>query len=781
MKMRIQSVLTSVMAVGLMLSVIEGECAWAQSSTPRKETWVTNGTVHAIVATTDTVYLGGEFTYVGPITGNGVPIDRASGQPVATFPQVQVNGEVLIGNVQSSVSDGAGGWYIGGDFTQVGGVARKHIAHILADGTVDPAWDPDVRGHSGTETVSAIAVSGSTVYAGGQFETIDGQSRNNIAALDASTGLLTDWNPDANRSVETLSVSGSTVYAGGYFSNIGGQNRNRIAALDAITGNATTWDPNATGNFNRVSALVVSGSTVYAGGRFTNIGGQARNNIAALDAATGNATAWDPNSSFTVRAIAVSGSTVYAGGRFTSIGGQTRNRIAALDAATGLATAWDPNATTALFLGSSDVNALAVSGSTVYAGGKFTRIGGQTRNRIAALDAATGNATAWDPNANSWVFSLAVSESTVYVGGFFNSIGGQTRNGIAAMDAATGNASAWNPNASGGFPNSIVFALAVSGSTVYAGGKFTSIGGQNRNRIAALDAATGNATDWNPNPNGISVSALTVSGSTVYAGGDFTNIGGQERNGIAALDPSTGLATAWDPKANNFPPSSVGALAVSGSTVYAGGFFTSIGGQDRNRIAALDATTGVATAWNPNPNGGVGTLVVSGSTVYVGGSFTNIGGQDRNRIAALNVATGNATAWNPDANFSVRALTVSGSTVYAGGEFSTIGGVRRGEIAALDATTGAARAWNPDVCCGSVEAIAVSGSTLYAGGNFTIIGGNVRQGFAQFDFEPTASGTEDLLTLLQQFRGGNADFKDLFIFSQNWADNEVTITPTPSN
>ncbi|MBI2618691.1 MAG: fibronectin type III domain-containing protein, partial [Ignavibacteriales bacterium] len=112
-----------------------------------------------------------------------------------------------------------------------------------------------------------------------------------------------------------------------------------------------------------------------------------------------------------------SGSTVYAGGLFTSIGGQTRNRIAALDASTGLATSWNPNA-------NSNVYALAVSGSTVYAGGAFTSVGGQTRNYIAALDASTGGATSWDPNANGGVVELAfdLANARVYAGGAFTGV-----------------------------------------------------------------------------------------------------------------------------------------------------------------------------------------------------------------------------------------------------------------------------------------------------------------------------------------------------------------------
>jgi hypothetical protein len=126
---------------------------------------------------------------------------------------------------------------------------------------------------------------------------------------------------------------------------------------------------------------------------------------------------------------------------------------------------------------------------------------------------------------------------------------------------------------------------------------------------------------------------------------------------------------------------------VSGSTVYAGGEFDSIGGRPRNYIAALDAASGAATAWNPNPNleGYVWSLAVSGSTIYAGGRFTNIGGQPRNFVAALDAASGAATAWDPNANRFVYALGVSGSTVYAGGDFKFIGGHYQPHVAAIPA------------------------------------------------------------------------------------------------
>jgi trimeric autotransporter adhesin len=702
------------------------------SDTCNQNTWVTNGPVYAIVPAGDKIYIGGQFTYVWLYTGGWVPINSSTGAPAPAFPNIN-------GSVHAVCADGNGGWFVGGAFTSVGGVARNNIAHILSSGSVDPAWDPNA-----SFIVYSLALSGTTVYAGGSFSSIGGQSRNYIAALDATTGNATSWNPDASSSIFSLVVNAATVYAGGGFTSIGGQNRNRIAALDATTGNAMAWDPNADAE---VQAIVVSGTTVYAGGEFGIIGGQSRYCIAALDATTGNVLAWNANASgccYGVKSLTLSGTTLYVGGGFNSIGGQSRNNIAALDAITGNALAWNPNASG--ISPQTGVYSLAVSGTTVYAGGNFTSVGGQSRNNIAALDATTGDVLPWNPNANNWVYSLAVSGTAVYAGGQFTGLGGQRRNFIAAFDATTGKATDWDPNANGG-----VVSLAVSGTTVYAGGSFDSIGGQGRNNIAALDATTGNASAWNPSADS-SVSALAVSGTTVYAGGRFDSIGGQNRNCIAALDATTGSALAWNPNASryfNVGPN-VASLAVSGTTVYVGGTFGGIGGQSRNNIAALDATTGNALAWNPNANGccGVKSLVVSGTTIYAGGEFGIIGGQSRGNIAALDATTGNALAWAPNASVSkfspsVYSLAVSGTTVYAGGWFDRIGGQSRNDIAALDAITGNALAWAPNTgtfdFVSGVYSLAVSGKTLYVGGNFTHIGQGVGHAyFAQFDSQNSA-------------------------------------------
>jgi hypothetical protein len=88
--------------------------------------WVTNGQVSAIVTdpVNHLVYLGGSFTQVGPRTGDAAPVDLTTGLSPATFAQVLSSGS----GVAAVVGDGSGGWYIGGSFTAVGGVAISNLA-----------------------------------------------------------------------------------------------------------------------------------------------------------------------------------------------------------------------------------------------------------------------------------------------------------------------------------------------------------------------------------------------------------------------------------------------------------------------------------------------------------------------------------------------------------------------------------------------------------------------------------------------------------------------------
>src|SRR5438034_7595218 len=65
----------------------------AAAQTVDTKMWITNPSVSAIATAGNTVYLAGDFTYVGPNTGHFVAIDVSTGAPEPGWPKV--DGDVL--------------------------------------------------------------------------------------------------------------------------------------------------------------------------------------------------------------------------------------------------------------------------------------------------------------------------------------------------------------------------------------------------------------------------------------------------------------------------------------------------------------------------------------------------------------------------------------------------------------------------------------------------------------------------------------------------------------
>ncbi|HYF72959.1 MAG TPA: delta-60 repeat domain-containing protein, partial [Nocardioides sp.] len=92
-----------------------------------------------LVRAGDRVYVRGHFGTVGRYAGPGAVLDGATGAP-APGPAI------ADGQVSVTVADGAGGWYVGGDFTRIGGHRAGGLAHVLADGTLDTDFLPVADG-----------------------------------------------------------------------------------------------------------------------------------------------------------------------------------------------------------------------------------------------------------------------------------------------------------------------------------------------------------------------------------------------------------------------------------------------------------------------------------------------------------------------------------------------------------------------------------------------------------------------------------------------------------
>jgi hypothetical protein len=645
----------------------------------RSGMWVPDGTVNAIAANDQTIFVGGNFTRVAVPTGSIAAIDAATGVPAEGRPRLQ-------GVIKAAISDASGRLYVGGELANHGGTPVGNLVRLTADGELDAAFAPpelpDVTALvldgntlfvAHVEGIAAIAVTtgstawsadlsgvasmqaaGGKVIVAGSFTAIGGQVRNGLGALDATTGAVSSWNPQPDAAASRLVVIGDTVYVIGAFTTIGGQARMGLAAIAVATGAATTWTPAPDG---WVNSIVARGDTVYVAGTFTTIGGQPRAEVAALDAATGLARTFQATAG-PVRVLAADASTVY-------MASAVSYDLIAADAVTGETREWNPRP-------SGVVNVAVPLGDTVYLGGEFATAGGVPRARLAAFDAVTGELLDWNPGANNRVLSLALTGNTLYVGGLFSAIAGQDRLRLAAFDLGSGELTGWDPGA-----NERVWTLAVHDDTLYAGGFFTSIGGQARSYLAAFDVASGQVTSFDPAPNSV-VLALAFGATTIYAGGDFTSIGGAARMGLAALDLA-GEATPWQADTNHV----VSAIAVASDTVYVGGRFSMVAGVARERIAAVDATTGAPTGWNPGVYGGtVEAFAVSGGMLFVGGGFIELDGLPRSHLAAVELASGTVTPWNPSPGQMagtlggglVSVLVARGAHLYVGGGFDAATG-----------------------------------------------------------------------------------------------------------
>jgi uncharacterized delta-60 repeat protein len=170
---------------------------------------------------------------------------------------------------------------IGGAFTTYNGVARRRIARLNTDGSLDTSF---VIGTGFSSTVWAVAVQeDGKILCGGEFTSYSGTQRTRIARLNTDGSLDISFSPSFNNAVYQIKLQedGKSIVAGSFTSG-GTQALGRICRLN--TNGTLDNSVFLGGGFNNdvISVDVDSDGKIVCGGFFTQYSGQSSNRISRL-------------------------------------------------------------------------------------------------------------------------------------------------------------------------------------------------------------------------------------------------------------------------------------------------------------------------------------------------------------------------------------------------------------------------------------------------------------------------------------------------------------------
>jgi hypothetical protein len=386
---------------------------------------------------------------------------------------------------------------------------------------------------------------------------------------------------------------------------------------------------------------------------------------------------------------------------------------------------------------------------------------------------AAGNTSPPDATCqtNAVVRSILYLNGVAYLAGDFTQLapagvtmggaGTVTRHGLAACSESTGAIRPWNPGAYGR-----VYSLAHIGSTIYVGGKFTTLAGKPRLNIGAA-TTSGTATSFNPGAGDTVYVVRPGPNGNIFAGGTFGVLGGRTHARVGEVTPA-GTPVSWNVTVGQVSGSAcpprchpvVFTIAFSGSTVYFGGHFGLVNGQSRNSAAAVSLASGSLLQWNPNVFAAancptcqtveterVYTLIPDATTneVYACGGFWQVNGNKR----SFNLAAFDPISGTLDPHFTVQddgdtpGCALHNGTLYFGGHFNYVGvGCQHTtappcfvyhHVAAADVATNTVLAWNPGANSNhGIYTVRQDATHVGFGGYQTRFGGRLQEGYATY-------------------------------------------------
>lgn len=330
---------------------------------------------------------------------------------------------------------------VGGRFNRAGpGITRDHLLRLRRDGTIDATFAP-VFGGNGAVQVTALAIHGNAIYAGGFFETVNGATQRSVVRLRPDGSIEPAWTSPftsaPGNQVAAIAASATGVYVGG---DLLEQNAWGLVRLDPASGAldpgwiaqtqfSVTATPSA-GNRGAVSALVAIDNDLIVGGQFGQIANTARTGVARLSqSAPVTVRAFNAGIGGLTSALALAGGHLYVGGNFFRSGTPTFSYLLRVDPLSGNPDpAWVPD------LGS-DVRALHAIGNMLHVGGTFSgRPPGGARLARIPMNGNGSVDAGWNPNASNTVLAIGdTCRGRLLAGGTFTTMSSLPRNGFASF------------------------------------------------------------------------------------------------------------------------------------------------------------------------------------------------------------------------------------------------------------------------------------------------------------------------------------------------------------
>ena len=366
------------------------------------------------------------------------------------------------------------------------------------------------------------------------------------------------------------------------------------------------------------------------------------------------------------------------------------------------------------------------------------------------------NRFALPPGLDGPVSSMTTIGKNLYVAGDFKHAGALEVNGLACW-----NGQSWSALLSTSDFSGLIYTLASDGKNLFIGGWFVIPS------ITATNIAKWNGSSWERLGNGVStdcagrlgVNALVIKGNVIYAGGSFSRAGSVPANNVAVWDGRAWSTLGPGLGGNCFDDQGYGAvnaLAVRGSSLYAGGIFHNAGSLRVTNLAVWDGRSwssvgggvsgGVGFSYvfggtNELYSGAVSALYASGNGLYVGGYFTAAG-----TLPASNIALWNGKSWDnlnggltsPRPDVRVSAITSSQRGLVVGGRFDRADSVSAQNIARWDGSSWIA------IGAGFSGPVFALADALYAGGDFGLSGQTQAAFIARLDgdrWNPLQPGT----------------------------------------